>query len=29
MQPNPGTPPIGVQIGQDLNIYAIRSQYSF
>lgn len=27
--PAPGTPPIGVQIGQDLNVYALRSQYSF
>jgi len=25
----PGTPPVGVQIGQDLNVYALRSQYSF
>lgn len=27
--PAPGTPPLGVQIGQDLDIYALRSQYSF
>jgi phosphate-selective porin OprO/OprP len=27
--PAPGTPPIGVQIGQDLDIFAIRSQFSF
>jgi phosphate-selective porin OprO/OprP len=27
--PAPGTPPIGVQIGQDLNIYGLRSQFSF
>jgi phosphate-selective porin OprO/OprP len=27
--PAPGTPPIGVQIGQDLNVIALRSQYSF
>jgi phosphate-selective porin OprO/OprP len=27
--PVPGTPPIGVQIGQDLNIYGLRSQFSF
>ena len=25
----PGTPPLGAQIGQDLNVYALRSQYSF
>ena len=25
----PGTPPLGVQIGQDLNVYALRSQYAF
>ena len=25
----PGTPPIGVEIGQDLNIYGLRTQYSF
>ena len=24
----PGTPPIGVQIGQDLHVYALRSQFS-
>ncbi len=27
--PAPGTPPLGVQIGQDLDIFAIRSQFSF
>lgn len=27
--PAPGTPPIGVNIGQDLNIYGLRTQYSF
>lgn len=27
--PAPGTPPLGVQIGQDLNVYSLRSQYSF
>lgn len=27
--PAPATPPIGVQIGQDLDIFAIRSQFSF
>jgi len=27
--PPPATPPIGVQIGQSLNAYALRSQYSF
>ena len=27
--PPPGTPPIGVQIGQDLDVYALRSQFSF
>lgn len=27
--PAPGTPPLGVEIGQDLNVYALRSQYSF
>jgi phosphate-selective porin OprO and OprP len=26
---SPATPPIGVQIGQDLDVIAIRSQYSF
>ena len=26
---SPATPPFGVQIGQDLNIYALRSQFSF
>ena len=25
----PGTPPVGVQIGQDLDIYGLRTQYSF
>jgi hypothetical protein len=25
----PGTPPFGVQIGQDLDIYGLRTQYSF
>jgi phosphate-selective porin OprO/OprP len=25
----PGTPPIGVEIGQDLDIYGLRTQYSF
>jgi phosphate-selective porin OprO and OprP len=25
----PGTPPLGAQVGQDLNVYALRSQYSF
>ena len=25
----PGTPPLGVQIGQDLDIYGLRTQYSF
>jgi len=27
--PAPGTPPIGVDIGQDLNVYALRSQFAF
>jgi phosphate-selective porin OprO/OprP len=27
--PAPGTPPIGVQIGQELDVYALRSQFSF
>jgi len=27
--PAPSTPPLGVNIGQDLNVYAIRSQYAF
>jgi phosphate-selective porin OprO/OprP len=27
--PAPATPPIGVQVGQDLNVIALRSQYSF
>jgi len=25
----PNTPPIGVQIGQDLDVIALRSQFSF
>ncbi|HEY4365652.1 MAG TPA: porin [Steroidobacteraceae bacterium] len=25
----PSTPPLGVEIGQDVNVYAVRSQYSF
>jgi phosphate-selective porin OprO and OprP len=25
----PGTPPIGVQIGQDLDVFALRTQFSF
>ena len=25
----PSTPPLGAQIGQDLNVYALRAQYSF
>lgn len=25
----PATPPIGVQVGQDLDVYALRSQFSF
>ena len=27
--PAPGTPPIGTQIGQQLDVYAVRSQFSF
>jgi phosphate-selective porin OprO and OprP len=27
--PTPSTPPLGVQIGQDLDIYGLRTQYSF
>jgi phosphate-selective porin OprO/OprP len=27
--PPPGTPPLGVQIGQDLDVIALRSQYAF
>lgn len=27
--PAPGTPPVGVEIGQDLDIYALRTQFSF
>lgn len=27
--PSPATPPPGVQIGQDLDVYALRSQFSF
>ena len=27
--PAPATPPLGVDIGQDLDIYALRSQFSF
>jgi phosphate-selective porin OprO/OprP len=27
--PAPATPPVGVDIGQDFNAYALRSQYSF
>jgi phosphate-selective porin OprO/OprP len=27
--PTPATPPLGVQIGQDLDIYGLRLQYSF
>jgi phosphate-selective porin OprO/OprP len=27
--PPPATPPLGAQIGQDLDIFALRSQYSF
>jgi phosphate-selective porin OprO/OprP len=27
--PAPGTPPVGVQVGQDLDIYALRTQYAF
>jgi phosphate-selective porin OprO/OprP len=27
--PAPNTPPIGVQVGQDLEVFALRTQYSF
>jgi phosphate-selective porin OprO and OprP len=27
--PAPGTPPIGVDIGQDYDVLAVRTQYSF
>jgi phosphate-selective porin OprO and OprP len=27
--PAPNTPPIGVQVGQDLDVFALRTQYSF
>jgi phosphate-selective porin OprO/OprP len=27
--PAPATPPVGVEIGQDLDIYAVRTQFSF
>jgi phosphate-selective porin OprO/OprP len=27
--PAPGTPPLGVQIGQDFNVFALRSQFAF
>ena len=27
--PAPNTPPIGVQIGQDLDVFALRTQFSF
>lgn len=27
--PAPGTPPLGAGIGQDLDIYGLRAQYSF
>jgi phosphate-selective porin OprO/OprP len=27
--PSPSTPPNGVQIGQDLDVFALRTQYSF
>jgi phosphate-selective porin OprO/OprP len=27
--PSPQSPPVGVQIGQDLDAYALRTQYSF
>jgi phosphate-selective porin OprO and OprP len=27
--PVPGTPPIGVQIGQSLDVFALRSQFAF
>jgi len=27
--PAPGTPPPGAEIGQDLDVFALRTQYSF
>jgi len=27
--PAPNTPPLGVQIGQDLDVFALRTQFSF
>ena len=27
--PSPATPPLGVEIGQSLDVYALRSQFSF
>jgi phosphate-selective porin OprO/OprP len=27
--PAPATPPVGVEIGQDLDIYSLRTQFSF
>jgi phosphate-selective porin OprO/OprP len=27
--PSPGTPPLGMEIGQDLDVFALRTQYSF
>ena len=27
--PAPGTPPLGVQIGQELDVIALRSQFAF
>ena len=27
--PAPNTPPIGVEIGQDLDVFALRTQFSF
>jgi phosphate-selective porin OprO/OprP len=27
--PSPNTPPIGVDIGQDLDVFALRTQFSF
>ena len=27
--PAPNTPPVGVQVGQDLDVFALRTQYSF
>jgi len=27
--PAPSTPPLGVEIGQDLDVFALRTQYSF